>query len=340
MGSGAEMCQRIKDNKKKIEEEIEKHRIGAEATVAIAQTLLSLIPGMSYAYLASEIVQGALDEAIIPEPVQTEIIQTINENISQERRQYIQNTCNQASNLSQTNIIDNEKCVACNGGKIYDRNGKLVLKPDGKPVRLSADMVLQTTGGNPEEFCKNENIEQTNKSTVKNNCIINNVIVDLMKAQDNEQAQVVAQVLQSAHDVLTQEQSEDFICQDVSPNVSEIDYLRQINTCAEQANLEQINILNWCGPAINVLQNNVSNHMKECIKNTTVEKETVTETSAKVDATLNKNGKNKEDENNKPSEGNLDSSILLYILIFVIICITLVSLMSVFYMFQSSNKLN
>lgn len=262
------------------------------------------------------------------------LVQKLNQVIGQKRKMEIENGCEQNALSVQRNVLDNTMCNICNPDPfVYDpQTGEVLRNRYGEPFMIpDSTLMAMKSGIDPEEFCKAQNFRQSNVAKMEASCLIQNIITDLIEAQGDIAAQATARILQDAQGLLSQNESEAEVCQNISQNITQDDYLKVINDCVQNSNNVQENITNWCGPTIDSVQDNVFNNIPQCIINNTVDKEM--KASGKIDA----NAELIVDQKASMLPFDIDA-ILMIILIVIIVCVVLISLSSAYTMFSSSNS--
>ena len=306
--------------------EIEKHKQDIKLQIEREKNSV----GGFFNNLANNFSIGGLAKTLTAEnTAENTVMQILKNNISQEKSIEINQSCNQGSATSQSNVIDNLQCAICNGGVIYDKDGKYVgVLP---PENIKA---LKYKDG--KDVCVLQNITQENESTVKNNCVMSSMITSLMQAQSDTQAQAVAKLMQEASGLLSKNKSDNMSCTDINNQLSQKDYLKAISTCAQQSTTEQSNNLKYCGKAIDVIQKNLQDSMSDCVIANTASSEFIAK---------NKQEATQEMEQDQTAEGlNLFASlaslgVFLIPIIIVIVMICSSSLASsAFSMFRASSS--
>lgn len=172
--------------------------------------------------------------------------------IAPESRTRIENECNNAVASNQSNIVDQTQCKYCD-----------------------------------THNCAITNLQQVNDATVRQDCLINNAVVELMKVSSDIQAAATADLLQKASGPLTGDnKASNKNCNIVNKDISPKTYLDIITKCANAASIDQSNTFKGCGTATNVLQKNVMESLQECIIGNTVSKTSEIEDKTKIESKL------------------------------------------------------
>jgi hypothetical protein len=207
------------------------------------------------------------------------VMQILKNNISQEKSIEINQTCNQGAITSQSNVIDNLQCAVCNGGIIYDKDGKVIGV-------LSPEHIKALRYKDGKDVCVIQNIKQENESTVKKNCVMSSLITSLMQAQSDTQAQAVTKLMQEASGLLSKNKAENMSCTDIKQDLSQKDYLKTISECAQQSTTEQSNNLKYCGKAIDVIQRNIQDSISDCVISNTANSEFIAKMKTKAETDI------------------------------------------------------
>jgi hypothetical protein len=198
---------------------------------------------------------------------ETRILNILRTSINQERAINISQQCSNVASSGQTNSINNLKCAICNGGVIFDDNGKMA-------GILPAENIRVMTGGKPaSEFCKMSNITQENKAESQQKCTMNAILTDVMKAQADSQSQAVVKALQEASGLLSSNSSKAFSCTDIKTDLTQKDYFGYVGGCANTFTSNQNNEIKFCGPMNDVIQRNTMSNISECINSNVTTKE-------------------------------------------------------------------
>lgn len=273
--------------------------------------------------------------AWLPGTVSIDKAKALNQNlqnqISKERQVQIEEQCSKGTTYAMGNIISDFSCSMCNGGHIYDLDGTYRGKISDEELNI-------LTNGKGKNVCERTDITQINTLRTKNECIINAMITDLMKVQDDIQAQAAAQLMQELPEVNNEEYDVDYKCQEINQNISQKEYLDIISKCAQGSTSIQLNILKHCGNASNVVQKNISNQVKECIINNSINKQTITNTTTDIDNNNQSKPKPTSTPKPDPKPNSFDLNILVFILIPVIIIFTLLSCSISFIMYSKSSQ--
>lgn len=311
--------------------EIEKHK--EDIKLALAQEGNSA--GAFMKNLADNTTFGGLVKNMkAKNEAEATVLQILNSNISQNKNIEIQQSCNQGSASSQSNIIDNLKCAVCNGGLIYDNDGKYVGILPAENIKLSR----YGKDGKGPDSCIIENITQKNKSDVQKECVMTSMISALMEAQADTQAHAVAKLMQEASGLMSENKSKSSSCTDVKQNLSQSDYLKAISECAQQSTSSQSNALQYCGKANNILQENIQEATNNCIISNTLKAEAVAKIKTEVASDIDIGQKAKGlDLNLFSSFASLGAFLIPAIVFIIIICSSSLA-SSIFSMFSSQGS--
>lgn len=316
MATAQSACEAIEKHKQDIKLQIEKEKNSPGAFFN------NLIDNFS--------IGGILDKASAKNEAESTVLQILQNNISQKKSLEIQQSCNQGSVSSQTNEINNLQCAVCNGGVIYDKSGKVVGTLPAENLKISK------YGKDGKDSCVIQDVVQRNQSDVKKECVMTSMISALMEAQADTQAHAVAKLMQEASGLMSKNQNQASSCTDIKQNLSQEDYLKAISECAQQSTSSQSNALNYCGKAINVLQENIQEATNDCIISNTMKAEAVAKAKTEAETEI---------ETSQKAEGlNLFASLasLGVFLIPMIVCIIIICssslASSVFVMLSSSKK--
>lgn len=311
--SGKSACQEIQENKDKLQAEIEKDKNG------FGNFLNNLGNNMT-AWMNPNNYQ-AKNEA------ESTVLKILRTSINSERATQITQSCNQGAANSQSNVIDNLQCSICNGGVIYDKDGKYI------GILPAANIEIMKKNKDP---CIIENIKQSNKSDVEQKCKLSSMLTDVMKSQQDAQAQAVVQVLQQATGLLSSNKSNNFSCDDIKTEITQKDYFNSISSCANSFTNNQENILQYCGKANNIIQENIIDSIQDCVIDNTVKKEMTGEQTVKTETDI-KTDQEAEGLNLFASLASLGVFLIPIIIGIVIICSSSLA-SSAFSMFRASSS--
>lgn len=302
--------------------EIQKHKDDLIAQAQIDKTTISGI----IANLSNNMTSWMNPESYTAKnQTESTILNILRTSINQERAINISQACSTGASKAQTNVIDNLSCAICNGGVIYEdvpgsNNKKYVGVLPAENIKL-----LKGDAGDP---CVLTNITQRNKSETEQKCKMNSIITDVMKAQSDTQAQGVLRALQEASGLLSSNSSKSFSCNDVKTELTQKDYLGYVASCASSISSVQSNLIQHCGKANNVIQENIIQSIQDCVNSNTVTKEmdAVSKTSAAavVETTQTAKGLNLDFMSFLASTG-ASQIIIIIIVIIVIIVICCIS---------------
>jgi hypothetical protein len=312
--SGKSACQEIQENKDTLQAEIEKDKNG------FGNFLNNLGNNMT-AWMNPNSYQ-AENEA------QSTVLKILRTSINSERATQITQSCIQGAANSQSNVIDNIQCPICNGGAIYNKDGTF-----SGAFLPAANIEIMKKNKDP---CIIENIKQSNKSDVEQKCKLSSMLTDVMKSQQDAQAQAVVQVLQQATGLLSSNKSNNFSCDDIKTEITQKDYFDGISSCANSFTNNQENILQYCGKANNIIQENIIDSIQDCVIDNTVKKEMTGEQTVKTETDI-KTDQEAEGLNLFASFASLGVFLIPIIIVIVMICSSSLA-SSAFFMFRASSS--
>lgn len=193
------------------------------------------------------------------------ILTVIRNSIDQKRSMQIEQNCKNAAASSQTNVIDNLSCPICNGGVIFDNDGKL-------QGYLPLENIKAMRFVDGKDMCSIENVQQINQDEIEQKCKMNAIVTDIMKSQADSQSLAVAKSMQEASGLLSSNSSKTNSCNDIKTDLKQEDYFKYVAECANQADSIQSNTIKTCGRVNNVLQKNSAKKLQECIISNTTTK--------------------------------------------------------------------
>lgn len=155
--------------------------------------------------------------------------------------------CLQNSVITQSNIIDFSKCA-----KIH--SDTLIALKDN-PTAYKEYLNSRTI----------ENIKQSNKAQITNQCTLNAYIDAINKQEASIENSALAMIMQKSKDLFAQNDSESDQCQFISNEMNACNYLQNRACCYQQNSLNQENILNCTlGLAKDIAQTNEANLNSYC----------------------------------------------------------------------------
>lgn len=174
----------------------------------------------------------------------------IESNMSSKMRVKIANDCANSSATIQTNSLDTSNCEYCK------KNG-----------------------------CSVSNVRQINSSELEQKCILSSAVQSLMEQTDSIQQKALAQAIQKTDGLLSgNNNNKTSNCNITRKDMSQQQYIEAIAKCANKVNVNQSNVIKNCGPVINVVQENISRQIQQCINDTTTNTQSKQDASSQQDA--------------------------------------------------------
>ena len=162
-----------------------------------------------------------------------------------------------------TNIINE-----CNNSISDEQINKIISGPECMKEYTEMCKILSTEDNKMKcikDMPKIQNISQSNVSTIKSNCVVNQII-DKMSKQ-NATVENIAKLLamQEASGLGQKGNNITNNCNEVNQNISSSNFLDAVSKCVNKVNAKQKNIIKTCGGASNIAQSNVSDMMNDCL---------------------------------------------------------------------------
>lgn len=180
--------------------------------------------------------------------IETELRNIMDTSISPEVKTQITNTCNNVASSIMSNVIDNTQCEYCKKNE-----------------------------------CPISNVTQENVSSSQQDCILNSIVTNLLKAQNDTNSQALAEAIQKSQGALSGDNTKsDNMCNIVNTNISPKSYLESINQCANQIDNDLKNELKGCAAVTNVIQRNQIQNLQACITSATTDTKLDIENKADV----------------------------------------------------------
>jgi len=201
------------------------------------------------------------------------------------------NSCSNSSQLIQTNdLTQSPECIETISKACENTKDKLLCMREMSTVR---------------------DIEQTNTKTIKQNCIINNLLKTISSKDVSMENAAQLDVLQKTGGLMTSNTSVTSNCNQVNNNISTNTFLNAITKCANEYSIQQINKINACGSLSNVKQRSSSDFFSECYAGQGIFKEDIVKVKSFNKALLST--KQKADT----SMVSIGSSILIIVILIV-----------------------
>ena len=210
--------------------------------------------------------------------------------ISMDDSKKIIDECKNETMSAQSNIIDTEECR-----KPLIEACKMLL-PNQRKYADCIDSVIKMKP-------RISNINQSNISTIKNNCVIQKVVDKLL--QQNATAENLAKViaLQEGSGLFNKNKTDIRNCDIIKNNISSKTLLESVARCINKTNTKQSNIIKACGDVSDVIQKNNNDIFNECMINEKI----IDRTSQSTDAI----NKTEDDLKNKGTNTALFMSLFI-----------------------------
>lgn len=235
--------------------------------------------------------------------IRTEVRNNLSVDLSEKDVMDIKNQCLNSSNVEQINKLSTT------------------------PECINMASTVCSVGNDPEKrancvknIISNENITQSNKTKLEQNCMIDSLINKITKKDASVSNFAAIMALQDAKGLMTSNKVSNAICNNINADLSSDFFLNAYNSCINETANKQQNLIDSCGNK-DISQSNFYNSIADCLV-----KNNVVKNSDLVSKEIN----DIDIKNKQKSEFNLFDTTNIIICIVVIVCMCITSSLLIF----------